>query len=308
MAAWTYIGIVSQRSATIVITSTVITPASRSVAMNVYNANVGGYVNDSRYYFFVQSTLSDDAGSLTAPSLSGYDFDGWYTFAADKGSGDSIHINQATVRISTSRSIGCQTVFGSARTYTSRTGVYYMVYPKWVARNPIVTFNPNGGYLAVAERTREVVSGSAVGTLPEPSRTGYTILGWFTASSGGTQISDATVITADRTFYAHWSKNDVYAMLDAEGGVCSPAILEVAVGGTYAALPTPTRPNYSFDGWFTAASGGVQVTNATTVTSTVDHTLYAHWTARSTPAQNGELIYDDATGRLIYDDRPVYEH
>ena len=185
---------------------------------------------------------------------------------------------------------------------------HYALIP--LVTSPLVTFDPVGGYLAPADRTRYVPVGSALGTLPTPIRTGYTFLGWFTAASGGTQVTASTVITqaSDVTYYAHWSKNDVYAMLDATGGACVPAILEVAVGGTYAALPTPTRPNYSFDGWFTAASGGAQVTNATTVTSTMDHTLYAHWTARSTPAQNGDLIYDDATGRLIYDDRPVNEH
>lgn len=184
---------------------------------------------------------------------------------------------------------------------------HYALVP--LVTSPLVTFDPNGGYLQPSDRTRYVPVGSALGTLPTPNRTGYTFLGWFTAASGGTQVTAGTVISpaSDVTYYAHWSKDKVFAMLDAVGGSCSPAILEVPIGGTYAALPTPTRPNYSFDGWFTAASGGTQVTTATIVTSTVDHTLYAHWTAQSTPAQDGELIYDDATGRLIYDDRPV-EH
>lgn len=184
---------------------------------------------------------------------------------------------------------------------------HYALVP--LVTSPLVTFDPTGGYLSPADRTRYVAVGSALGTLPTPTRTGYAFLGWFTAASGGTQVTASTVITqaSDVTYYAHWSKNNVFAMLDATGGTCVPAILEVTVGGTYAALPTPRKSNYIFDGWFTAASGGGQVTNATTVTSTVDHTLYSHWTARSTPAQDGDLIYDDASGRLIYDDRPVEE-
>ena len=175
--------------------------------------------------------------------------------------------------------------------------------------SPLVTFDPNGGYLAPSERTRNVPVGSALGTLPMPNRTGYAFLGWFTAASGGTQVTASTVITQDSdvTYYAHWSKSKVYALLDARGGVCSPAILELTVGGTYSGLTTPTRPNYSFDGWYTAATGGAQVTSATTVTATENHTLYAHWTANPPPQGDGDLIYDDATGRLIFDDRPVVE-
>jgi len=43
-------------------------------------------------------------------------------------------------------------------------------------------------------------------------------------------------------------------------------------------LPTPTRANYTFDGWYTAASGGTKVLPSTTHTTAGNVTLYAHWT------------------------------
>lgn len=46
---------------------------------------------------------------------------------------------------------------------------------------------------------------------------------------------------------------------------------------TYGTLPTTTKTYYSFNGWYTAASGGSVVSSGTTVTQTIDHTLYAHW-------------------------------
>ena len=48
-------------------------------------------------------------------------------------------------------------------------------------------------------------------------------------------------------------------------------------GRTYESLPTPYREGYTFDGWFTAATGGnqIQVGSATPYQNT---TLYAHWT------------------------------
>jgi len=67
------------------------------------------------------------------------------------------------------------------------------------------------------------------------------------------------------------------ATFNAQGGTVSPASKLVAQGYAYGALPTPNRTGHTFGGWFTAASGGSQVTAATTVTQTASHTLYAHW-------------------------------
>jgi uncharacterized repeat protein (TIGR02543 family) len=43
-------------------------------------------------------------------------------------------------------------------------------------------------------------------------------------------------------------------------------------------LATTSRTGYTFDGWFSAPTGGTQVTAGTTVTTASDHTLYAQWT------------------------------
>lgn len=51
----------------------------------------------------------------------------------------------------------------------------------------------------------------------------------------------------------------------------------VSTGSSYGLLPTPERSSYTFDGWYTAGSGGSKVTSSTTVTATSNHTLYAHW-------------------------------
>ncbi|TWH59426.1 putative glycosyl hydrolase [Desulfitobacterium sp. LBE] len=67
-----------------------------------------------------------------------------------------------------------------------------------------VTFHPDGG--TVSETSRPVASGTAVGTLPTPTRSGgYSFDGWYTAASGGTQISASTIVSANMTCYAHWT-------------------------------------------------------------------------------------------------------
>ena len=43
-------------------------------------------------------------------------------------------------------------------------------------------------------------------------------------------------------------------------------------------MPTPTRDYYTFNGWYTAASGGTKITAETTMATATDITVYAHWT------------------------------
>ena len=51
-------------------------------------------------------------------------------------------------------------------------------------------------------------------------------------------------------------------------------------GGTYSELTDPTRPGYTFDGWYTGAVDGTKVNTTDTVgVVAANTTLYAHWTA-----------------------------
>jgi uncharacterized repeat protein (TIGR02543 family) len=53
--------------------------------------------------------------------------------------------------------------------------------------------------------------------------------------------------------------------------------MNVTYGSTYASLATISASGYTFLGWYTSASGGTQITNSTTVTTTSNQTLYAQW-------------------------------
>jgi uncharacterized repeat protein (TIGR02543 family) len=66
-----------------------------------------------------------------------------------------------------------------------------------------LTFNSEGG---TSEPAQTVASGTSV-TLPTPTLTGDTFLGWFTASSGGTLVSSPYDVTASTTLYAQWESN-----------------------------------------------------------------------------------------------------
>ncbi len=83
---------------------------------------------------------------------------------------------------------------------------------------------------------------------------------------------------------------------DANGGTVTPTSLTTYKGMTYPTLPTPTWTGHTFDGWFTKAEGGTQVTDTTEVTlGNQTQTLYAHWTSRllADQVKPGELVNYD---------------
>ena len=64
-----------------------------------------------------------------------------------------------------------------------------------------ITFNGNGGTPSVSSMT---TSGQKLASLPDASRGGYSLDGWYTAAIGGTKITTSTVFSASTTVYAHW--------------------------------------------------------------------------------------------------------
>ncbi len=61
------------------------------------------------------------------------------------------------------------------------------------------------------------------------------------------------------------------------GNALYPGTLTTGADGKLSVLSIPTRSgNYRFDGWYTAASGGTQVTTSTVFNANT--TIYAHWT------------------------------
>ena len=208
-----------------------------------FNPN-GGTVSPTSKTFPVNTQI----GELPTPVWSGYRFDGWWM--AEEG---GTRVTEST----------------SFRNSTT-------IYAHW-KQSFTVTFNAAGG--TPASTTRTVASGAAVGDLPTPERADWTFLGWFTAASGGSEIGASTTVSGNVTYYAHWKKTNFTVTFDANGGTVSPATRTVANGAAVGALPTPAWAGNSFQGWFTAASGGTQVSASTTVDS--DVTYYAHWKSDS---------------------------
>ena len=248
-------------SSTTKITSTVTYYAQWSINSYTltYDVNGGNAVSPaskSVQYGSAYGTLPTPTRASTAQYS--YTFAGWYTAAT---SGTQVTAN---------------TTMGAGNT---------TIYAHWTAtrRSYTATFNGNGGGTP-SPSTITKTYGSELGTLPTCSRTGYTFLGWYTASSDGTKISSTTKITSTVTYYAQWSINSYTLTYDVNGGnAVSPASKSVQYGSAYGTLPTPTRAStaqysYTFAGWYTAATSGTQVTANTTM-GAGNTTIYAHWTA-----------------------------
>ena len=169
----------------------------------------------------------------------------------------------------------------------SRHGIKYQdiqgEIPGWkgvnkpVGKTYTITLNANGG--TVSPSSIKVESGKAYfDSLPTPTRSGWRFSGWYTAKTGGTEITASTKATANCTIYARWTRSKTYLVtFDPNGGTLHQDMKIVSTGVLYRDLPTPTRPGYHFKGWYTKRTGGTRVTESTRVNLTANQTLYAQW-------------------------------
>jgi len=163
--------------------------------------------------------------------------------------------------------------------------------PEYVA--PTVTFDANGG--SVTPPSVMTGGDGKLPSLPTLTRDGYTFNGWFTEKTGGSQVTTSRVFTANTTIYARWTLITYTITFNANSGTVSPTTGVTGVGGTLSSLPEPTRNNYTFNGWFTAASGGTRVT--TEMVFSGNTTIYAQWT--SVPVAGAYTITFNPNGGTV---------
>lgn len=68
---------------------------------------------------------------------------------------------------------------------------------------------------------------------------------------------------------------------NANGGECATETTTIEENTALGELPVASKENHTFDGWFTAAEGGEQISAETIITQ--DTTFYAHYTENQTP-------------------------
>ena len=170
----------------------------------------------------IQYTVESEAFQLPTPVRTGYIFLGW--------TGEGIAEPQKTIEIPQGST--------GDRTYTAN----------WqVIEYTIITLLEGGNagssqvYFYTVEQTV---------TLPTPTRTGYTFLGW-TGEGITTPQPNVTIpkgSTGDKTYIENWELTEYNITMDLNGGSGQEKVVYTMTDEDFE-LPTPTRNGYEFVGW-----------------------------------------------------------
>jgi uncharacterized repeat protein (TIGR02543 family) len=85
----------------------------------------------------------------------------------------------------------------------------HAVTAQFTINTETVTFDGNTGSPSSITATAAYNTGVGTNMPAAPTKTGYTFAGWFTASSGGTQFTGSTLVTANITVYAQFAPSAI---------------------------------------------------------------------------------------------------
>ncbi len=198
----------------------------------------------------IQYTVESEAFLLPTPVRTGYIFLGW--------TGEGITEPQKTMEIPQGST--------GDRTYTAN----------WqVIEYTIITLLEGGNagssqvYFYTVEQTV---------TLPTPTRTGYTFLGW-TGEGITTPQPNVTIpkgSTGDKTYIENWILTGYTITMDLNGGSGQEKVIYTMTDEDFE-LPTPTRNGYEFVGWTGEGITTPQTSVKIPTGSTGNRTYTANW-------------------------------
>ena len=238
----------------------------------------------------IQYTVESEAFQLPTPVRTGYIFLGW--------TGEGITEPQKTIEIPQGST--------GDRTYTAN----------WqVIEYTIITLL-EGGNAGTSEEYFYTVEQTV--TLPTPTRTGYTFLGW-TGEGITTPQPNVTIpkgSTGDKTYIENWILTEYTITMDLNGGSGQEKVIYTITDEDFE-LPTPTRNGYEFVGWtgedITTPQTSVKIPKG----STGNKAYTANWKViryTITLVTNGGAVIasirytvEDSVTLPIPPDRPGYE-
>jgi len=215
-------------------------------------------------------------GVLPLPTRQNYSFKGWYT-AREAGE----LVSQSSIVMS---------------------NFDHILYARWEHNAITVSFNSNGG-IPNSLKSKEVYLGTPYGKLETVTRNNYEFKGWYTQKVGGNLINEVEIVSiiTNHTLYAQWKGKQITVTFDSNGGSAPlPKEKKVFYNEKYETLPTVSKDQNEFLGWYTQKDGGVVISNDSTVTATTNHTLYAKWKDNSCP-----FIYSFDGEEYHFEQQPV---
>ena len=148
-----------------------------------------------------------------------------------------------------------------------------------------------GFYKVNSEHTKE----NEIEKIEVPLRYGYYFKGYKLKEEEGKEklVIDETgkIVVTNREFKrninisedyprveAIWEEiGNIRVVFDYQGGSGSDLQKEVTYNKEYGILPSAKKDGYTFEGWYTKASGGTKIEEDTIVKKRENHTLYAHY-------------------------------
>ena len=199
--------------------------------------------------------------NICAFSRKGYDFVGWST------------------------SQNGEKVYSDGQNYTMGSNSEYVLYAVWKIKTYTISYDLNLGS-APANKANYTIE-TASFTLQNPSRDGYTFIGW-----SGTDIADkSTTVTIEkgsvgnRTFTANWQANTNTIHFNANGGDGTMPDMSAKTDETKnLSANTFVRKGYTFKGWANTSNGSnvAYLDEGSYKTGTASsYTLYAVWEANT---------------------------
>lgn len=227
-----------------------------------YDANGGSGQPLSQSIAYDPAATANATVSSTLPTRSGYDFLGWNTEANGGG-----------------------TVRAASATF-AMPAANVTLYAQWSLATYTVYYNANGGVGTIAPQPGRYNTTISL-TSSVPTRAGYTFVRWNVASDGtGSAFNSGVTFTIpsnNTTLYAQWSATPYTITYVANGGdalTLPAAVTGKTVGETVTLSVTePTRTDWYFTGWNTAADGSGQTyaPNTAFAMPAADVNLYARW-------------------------------
>ena len=230
-------------------------------------------------------------GDITATPNTGYTFGGWSVLSGSGYFGAS----------------GTSTTTATANTKFRPTSNNTTIKATFTAKTYAITLNGNGGSDGSATAT---YNSSSLSDVVACARAGYTLNGYFTATSGGTKIinADGTLVSGtiagylssgnwvkdgNATLYAQWTENSVYYTLHFTHGTSYVGLVDVSaektsddsdisdnsslLSGTGVRVTAEPAAHYKFVGWYSNAgcTSLVSSDNPYTFSISANTNLYA---------------------------------
>ena len=135
---------------------------------------------------------------------------------------------------------------------------------------------------------------TSLSNLPSAAtKTGYTLNGWFTSTTGGTKVSTSTTVPAEnKTYYAQWTENSYTIVFNKNNPNATGTMTNMSMtygtakaltSNAFAVTTTGITSKQIFNGWNTKVDGSgtsyaneASVNNLTTTAGGIV-TLYAQW-------------------------------